>query len=189
MPFLFEESQRPKEMLQGERGIVPEFPDPGEFLYRRCNPTHIEGGHVLPIAVEQFNLSVLRSAFASNPDHARWDSRVAAKDGNAFVYPDWLVIKVSVAEASLSRVPENPDAQPHFLRPVHVPLADNYAHSELALFKGAASGKRIAKEGDAKGESKLAKKEFRATLADRASICLLANEGCLFVPDTDQRSA
>lgn len=174
-------------MLQGNRGTEPNFPDPGEFLYRRCDPAHVEGGRVLPIAVEQFNLSVLRSRFCSNPDHARWDSRVAAKDGRAFVYPDWLVIQFTVADASLTRVPENPAAQVHTMRPMHAPLPDNYAHTELGLFKGDPP-KRILKEGDARGESKLAKKQFRTILADQARIRLQSNEGCTFVPKHDCRT-
>jgi hypothetical protein len=173
-------------MLQGSRGLEPEFADPHELLYRRCDPAHIEAGHVLPIAVDQFNLSVLRSRFCSNPDHARWDSRVGAKDGQAFVYPDWLVIQFSVLDASLTRTPENPAAQVHTLRPVHAPLLDNYAHSELGLFKGDPP-RRLAKEGDAKGESKLAKKQFRTILADKATIRLQSNEGCSFVPKYDWR--
>lgn len=167
--------------------MEPDFPDPAELLYRRCDPAHVDGDQVLPIAVEQFNLSVLRSRFCSNPDHARWDSRVAAKDGQAFVYPDWLVIQFTVADASLTRVPENPAAQVHTLRPVHAPLSDNSAHSELGLFKGDPP-KRILKEGDAKGESKLAKKQFRTILADRARIRLQSNEGCSFVPKHDCRT-
>lgn len=174
-------------MLQGNREIEPDFPDPAELLYRRCDPAHIDGGRVLPIAVEQFNLSVLRSRFCSNPDHARWDSRVGAKDGRAFVYPDWLVIEFTVGDASLKRVPENPAAQVHTLRPVHAPLPDNYAHSELGLFKGDPP-KRILKEGDTKGESKLAKKQFRTIVADRARIRLQPNEGCSFVPKYECRA-
>ena len=175
-------------MLQGRRGIESEFPDPEELLYRRCDPDHLDGGRILPIAVEQFNLSVLRSRFCSDPDHARWDSRVAAKDGQAFVYPDWLVIQFTVGAASLTRPPENSAAQLHTLRPVHAPLSDNYAHSELGLFKGPDPGKRILKEGDTKGESKLAKRQFRTMLADRASIRLQANEGTSFVQTHDCRS-
>jgi hypothetical protein len=116
------------------------------------------------IAVEQFNLSVLRSRFCSDPDHARWDSRVATKSGEAYVYPDWLVIQFSIADASLTRTPENTAAQVHTLRAAHAPLSDNYAHSELWLFKGD-SPKRILKD----------------KLADRARIRLQSNEGCSFV--------
>lgn len=166
-------------MLQKDRSVEPAFPDPAELLYRRCDPSHIEAGRVLPIAVEQFNLSVLRSRFCSDPDHARWDSRVAARHDQALVYPDWLVVQFSVADASLKRVPSNPDAQVHTLRPVHAPYQDNYAHSELALLKGDPP-KRIDRERDAKGEGKLAKKEFRTILADRARISLRANEGSSF---------
>lgn len=182
MPFSFEEADRPTEMLQGDRAVVPEFRDQAELLYRRCDPNHLdEAGRVLPIAVEQFNLSVLRSGFASDPDHARWDSRVAAKDGDALVYPDWHVLEVSVNDASLERRPENPAAQPHYLRPVHAPIADNYAHSELGLFKGEGAAKRLEREGDAKGEeSKLAKRQFRAIVAERAKVRLKAGEGTSF---------
>lgn len=177
-------------MFQGYRRIEPDFPDPEELLYRRCDADHVERGRILPIAVKQFNLSVLRSRFCSDPDHARWDSRVAAKDGQAFVYPDWLVIQFRVRDASLTRTPENPAAQEHTLRPVHAPLADNYAHSELGLFKGATPGERILKEGDAKGkESKIAKKQFQTLLADRATIRLQTNEGSSFVEKHDCRSA
>ena len=169
-------------MLQGDRGIEPDFNDREELLYRRCNPSHVDGGRVLPIAVEQFNLSVLRSRFASDPDHARWDSRVAARNEQPRVYPDWLVIQFSVRDACLDRQPENPDAQPHSLRPVHAPLSDNYAHTEMSLFKGVSPGKRIEREGDVRGESKLAKRQFRTLLAERARIRLQANEGTSFYP-------
>jgi hypothetical protein len=187
VPFFFDESQRPREMFQGSRRDEPEFPDAAELLYRRCDPEHVEEGHILPIAVAQFNLSVLRSRFCSDPDHARWDSRVAAKNGKPFVYPDWHVIQISVGDSLLTRTPENPAAQPHTLRPVHAPLSDNYAHSELGLFKGTGAGQRILKEGDAKGEGKLAKKQFRTILAERAVICLHANEGSSFVERHDCR--
>src|SRR5262245_44177520 len=137
-------------MLQKDRVIHSDFSASDELLYRRCDPRHIDNDHVLPIAVEQFNLSVLRSKFAT-PDHARWDSRVSARDEEkVYVYPDWLVIQFTVKDASLDLPPSNPDAQPHSLRPVHAPLQDNYAHCELAFYKGSNLSKRLAREGDVK---------------------------------------
>jgi hypothetical protein len=176
-------------MYQRGRPFEAAFPDLNELLYRRCDPEHVESGRVLPVAVEQFNLSVLRSRFG-DPDHARWDSRVAAKDGIAYVYPDWHVIQFSVSDATVVITPTNPAAQIHSFRPVHDPLADNYAHTELGLFRGEGDGVRLQKSGDAKGAAaKLARAHFRTVVADRARICLHAYEGSSFQQRHDHRRA
>jgi hypothetical protein len=169
-------------MLAGNRNADQDFGDRAELFYRRCDPAHLdEAGRVFPVAVSQYNLSVLRSRYATNPDHARWDSRVDAANGNALVYPDWPVIQFTVNDATQQLQPENQQAQPHSLRPVHEPLADNYAHCELGLFRGA-EPMRLVADNDAKGaESKRAKREFRTRLAERATVRLKANEGSSYL--------
>ena len=174
-------------MLQGSRGLEPDFSDPQELLYRRCDPAHTEAGRVLPIAVEQFNLSVLRSQFCSNPDHARWDSRVGAKDGQAFVYPDWLVIEFSVADALLTRTPENATAQVHTLGPpmYHSPtttLILNYGYSKASRPRG------LPRKATPKGRASSPRSSSGRCSLTKRSIRLQSNEDCSFVPNYDWRS-
>src|SRR5262249_44281047 len=156
------------------------FADTSEVLFCRCDPKHLDGDKVIPSAVEQFDLSVLRARYCSDPDHARWDSRVDAGGKAPLVYPEFSVIQFSVLDASPQRIPENEAAQVHSMHPVHHPFSDNYAHCELGLFRGKNAEQRLKVDQAKNREAKLAKTQFRAHIADRARVRLRPQEGSSF---------
>jgi hypothetical protein len=121
-----------------------------------------------------FGLSVLRSADA-DPDDARWDSRIhcAAVGKEPKVYPEDYVIEFSVSAAT-SHSPE----VGHECRPEHAPLADNYAHSELRIYRHSpAPVKLMKREKDLNQDGKVRVAVFRARLSEAASIALKPFEG------------
>lgn len=181
MPILLDEAERPERMHQGDRG-EDYFGDQTELLFRRCPAEYIKESGVDEAAVKEHNLSVLRSHFAE-PDDARWDSRVWCEANGRVpqVYPEQYVIEIPVAAVPAQKEVRMADAAVYRFRTIHVPQRDNYAHSEIRIFKGE---KWVRRSGDLKSvEAKKARKYLQAVLAEAARVRLRPYEASRFEPD------
>lgn len=178
MPTLLDENLRP-ERMKSKASPIQDFSDEKEKFYRHCHPDFIlqseEGFEILEAAVQQFNLSVLRSHF-SEADDARWESAIACAPELAQVYNDFFVIEMPVPSAMQTAPPTDSNASSHSLRPSHQPYEDNYAHCELRLFRDDPE-KWFKKEGDVKPTGKAAKRLFREQLRQSARVALKPFEG------------
>ncbi len=124
---------------------------PDEWLYMRAAREHIDTGRLLPAAISFTEQSVNRSKYSE---------------------PEWVLIPryhhCGIGAFLVRDIPANlasPASVSYAFRPVHVPLEDNYAHSEVRTFRGGVyephSGKKV---------NQTVKAAFRAQLADRAII-------------------
>lgn len=134
-------------MLQGGRGVVPKFRT-GECLYIRCVKEDIEDGRLLPARIAYNNASNNRSKF-SKP----WDV--------IFDHLGHGIIRLRVSDIPVGLPIEQPNPKRpidiHDFRPVHVPLPENYAHSEIRVYRG---------DDQVRLSSEIVKKEFRAAISE-----------------------
>lgn len=159
---------------------VKEFSEPTEKLFRRCPADGIHEGTVHQSVFKHLcGLSVLRSADA-DPDDARWDSRIdcASRGKEPQVYPEQYVIEFPVSAATS---PITADTN-HESKPEHVPFADNYAHSEVQVYRHQPSPIKLMKSDSALNtEGKLRLAMLRTRLAEASTIALQPYEGSRYV--------
>ncbi len=114
--------ERPPEMFQRDRPVVDEF-DENELLYYRVTDDDFEDGELLMTAFRAVNQSVNRGSlgppeFLLFPVEAFGDHDV-----------------VSFEVAALPRGLQTDGGFEYGYRPQHVPLPDNYPHSEVQLHR------------------------------------------------------
>lgn len=117
---------RPFRMYQIRRSVVDVF-QPGELLYRRYRRGDVKNGMLLPSALgfpkkgNNTGPSVTRSSF-SRPEDARWSDKRRIVGAGVYQFP------ISCLPAR-SRCSDT--AREFTFFPKHVPLWNNYAHSEV----------------------------------------------------------
>lgn len=138
---------------------------PEELLYYRFKPESVIGTRLLPQHFRCENMSV------------NW-SRYAKPKDVIFDHPAQGIAQLRVGDLPADELPKNPPpgtdkknrAAPHTFRPSHVPLEDNYSHSELwAYVSGIRSTKSKLPES--------VKKELRTILSDIARIVKMPRDG------------
>ena len=146
---------RPNRMRRNGRGEDPAF-DPTEKLFRRYTRTHYING--------QF--SGTGFAFDSPPSVNR---QKYSEPGDVLFsetdeFAEWGVLSFKVADIPASFSPENPQ---YGFFPKHMPMEDNYAHSEVWSDKLPNTGAYV------KPSSQI-RKLFRAALAQRVVVEIAA---------------
>lgn len=140
-------------MLQGARGAKTGF----RFfhcLYHRCNSEAVSGDRLLPGGIRYDNTSVNWCKF-SKP----WD---VIFDAPGLGIAQFVVLALP---RDLPIVLLSEEAKRYSFYPRHVPLPNNYSHSEVSTFK----------EGEYMPKPKLpetVKKEFRQIMSDRSVVLL-----------------
>ena len=145
-------------MIQGNRGADQNFCW-YHLLYQRCTKEDVRGDQLVIARIKYDSASVNWCKY-SKPwdvifDHAGWGI-VQHMVGNL---PQGLPKETPVG----TRQKDMPKNQSY--RTVHVPLTNNYAHSELQAFHD--DGTRPARVGE------LIKKEYRALIAQHGVIILI----------------
>lgn len=143
---------RPLRLFQGTRGVDCSF-HWYHLLYQRCELEAIIGDRLNPNSIRYADPSVNWSKY-SKP----WDV--------IFEYPGRGIVQFMVGRLPRDipqEIPQGERSELHTCRPQHVPLPENYSHSEIWTYKPS---------GRIKGRSlgALAKKEFRQILSDRGVI-------------------
>jgi len=135
-----------------------------ERLYRRHRREHVQSGVILPSALQFPNKgdntgqSVNRSLF-SKPEDALWTDKERLNGWGVLQFP------VSCVPAELTC----PDTRRQFaFSPKHVPLARNYAHSELWCEETSAQGRQRVLP------TKLVRKEFKAIIQKHSRVIIQA---------------
>jgi hypothetical protein len=113
----------PPEMMTRGRAPVQEFPD-DEFLYRRFHPDNVDGGEIAIDAVELPDVSVNRARFGP-PEWLLLDEGCAG----------WGVLAFRVRDIPPRREVWHEGVVAYTLEPRHVPLHNNYPHSEVWVFR------------------------------------------------------
>jgi len=140
-------------MIQAGRGVDDQFL-PRHRLYRRCKRDEVIGDRLTGASVRYDNMSTNWSKY-SKP----WDV--------IFDFPNYGIAQLRVAD-----LPDNlPIEQPpgtqvlrHAFRPQHVPCPDNYAHTEIWVYRSDQRLKTVS--------ARTVKKEFRQIVSDRSFIIL-----------------
>jgi hypothetical protein len=138
-------------MIRGDRPVLPDF-DAVEVLYLRYFSDHFVDGQLSPAAIRFPKQSVNRGL------HSEPEDCLFSEQG---IYNGLGVVDFQIADvpAKVSQ-PQGP-AYIFFLR--HVPLPDNYAHSEIWSDQAPGSG-------DYREPSKTVKLEFRVRLCQRIGL-------------------
>jgi len=143
-------------MLQGKRKVDVGF-KPFHRLYYRCQINEVVGDRLLAASIPYSKTSVNWSKY-SFP----WDVLFNYNGYGIFSF----VVRSLPVELPKKQPPGQPAIPPHYFRPEHVPLPDNYAHSELWAYR---QNIRTATVGS------LVKKEFRAEMSDRGRLLRYPN--------------
>ncbi len=127
-------------------------------LFYRCQKEDIEGQRLLGPRIKSFDVSVNWSKYGTP-----WDV--------IFGFPNLGIAQILVRQIRVDLPTDRSTRQrepikPHEYNAVHMPEHDNYAHSEIAVFK---DGQRVTRTRDV-GER--AKKEFRQLISDKSFIVL-----------------
>lgn len=154
---------RPFRMYRRGRPIVDAF-QPDERLYRRHRREHVQSGVILPSALqfpkqgEKTGQSVNRSGF-SRPQDALWSENERLNGWGVFQFPASCL--------PIQLICSNTDRRFTFF-PRHVPLARNYAHSEVWCDEIPArrSGYMVP--------TKIVRKELRAIIQKHSTIIIEA---------------
>jgi hypothetical protein len=129
---------------------VPDF-DPEEQLFRRCRQEDVDEGRLSRSAIRFPDWSVNRSRFS--------------EPGDALL-PDWAgwgVAAFAVKDVPPSVASEGgPDVE---FKVEHVPLEENYAHSEVRAYK-------LGKHSRDLGVPKTVKSRFRQILSEKSRIVI-----------------
>src|SRR5436309_8641364 len=138
-------------MRRNGRGVDSSY-RPSDRLYRRCVKEDIEGDRLLAARIRYDDNSVNWSRY-SKP----WD---VIFDYQGQGIARWLVRELP------KRIPENlppgTKVELHDFMPSHVPLCDNYSHSEIWVYRNGIRIQRLS--------SSLAKKQFRTIMSDKSFI-------------------
>ena len=139
-------------MIQGDRGIDKDFLG-HHSLYHRCKLEDLAGDRMNPTRIRCDNASVNWSKY-SKP----WDV--------IFDYPGGGIVRFVVRDLP-SELPTEPPqgAKLRSFSPVHDPMPDNYAHSEIGTFT---EGTRVPNPN----LSKTVRKEFQNIMSNRGLILL-----------------
>jgi len=121
-------------MMTRGRPAVQGFTD-DEFLYRRFHPDHLDGNEIAIEAVELPDMSVNRSRFGP----PGW--LLLEED-----YEDWGVLAFRVRDIPPKREVWHEGVVAYALEPRHVPLRNNYPHSEIWILR---DGIRIVRKDGA----------------------------------------
>jgi hypothetical protein len=145
-------------MWQNGRPVDPHF-EPTEALYYRCTPGHVinDGQSLSPAGIKFPNTSVNRGKY-SEPE----DVLISPVDKPIPGIELMKIAVFSVQDVTFSITLPLPAKSCDF-KVEHVPLPDNYSHSEVRAYK---DGK--FEEKTSFGET--VKKEYRARLAKVARI-------------------
>jgi hypothetical protein len=111
----------PNEMKRNGRPRIKDF-DPGEYLYRRVKPEDWADGDVDIEAIELPDMSVNRSSLGP----PEW-LRLAEER-----FETWAVIGFKVGEIPTNLMHLGVDI--YTFAPQHIPLEDNYPHSEVRCY-------------------------------------------------------
>jgi hypothetical protein len=139
-------------MLRRGRGRIDNF-EPNEPLYRRCTKEHV-------IAIPGSGLGVRFPDFSVNRGGPNFGP---ASDVLLPSWPDHGVVEFSVSDIPSEITSDH--SPPYNFKPVHEPLEENYAHSEVRTFKGGLYDKNLR-------VSSMIKKQFRQILGERARIAI-----------------
>ena len=113
----------PPEMTTRGRSEDPHFAD-DEHLYRRFHPDQLDGGEIAIDAVELPDMSVNRSKYGP----PEW---VILDEG----FETWGVLAFRVRDIPPDREMWHQGVIAYTLTPRHMPLRNNYPHSEVWVFR------------------------------------------------------
>ena len=147
----FSSHPRPTRMLRNGRGVDNSFKG-WHSLYYRCTREDVKDGKLIGARVRLQNTSVNWSKY-SKP----WD---VIFDNQGFGISHWLVFRLP---SELPKVLPDKNAKVHAFAPSHVPLDDNYSHSEIWTFKDGQRSEKAAM-------SETVKKELRTMLGDHSLV-------------------
>lgn len=138
-------------MFRDGRGVDNRFV-PRHRLFYRCKKEDIEGDRLIASRISYQNKSVNWCKYSK-----AWDV--------IFDYPRQGIAQFMVRHLPKELPRERPDekAKTYTFAPSHVPVDENYSHSEIWTFK---AGERFPKGT----LPDIAKKEFRTILSDRSVI-------------------
>jgi len=140
-------------MLRNGRGVDNDF-RAHHWLYRRCVKEDVQGDQLLPARISYDDASVNWSKY-SWP----WDV--------IFDHPGQGVARWVVDDLPHD-LPENPppktNVEMHDFRPKHVPLDENYSHSEIQVYRSGQPLQRLS--------SNLVKKEYRTIMGERSLVLI-----------------
>ena len=156
----------PEYMKKGEKQPDQVF-SPDERLFRRVPPDFWDDGGINVDAIEFPDMSVTREKYGP-PSAARWDR------GNLV---DWGVIEFDVKDIP-SRIPFQ-GAVVYSMKPVHVPLKNNYPHSEVQIFESKWGQTDVSVRLEKKtmpGVPREARQEWRELLRRKCRISLRPGE-------------
>ena len=129
--------QRPHEMYTANRLKVPDF-DPAENLFVRVEPDQVINGEVKITAIRLPEQSVNRERF-SPP----WWVLIPSPEQPAEKFRDCSVFAIARSDVP-SKVEVSPGVDHVFeFRVAHVPVENNYAHSEIGVFRGGHQQRKI----------------------------------------------
>jgi hypothetical protein len=140
-------------MIQAGRGPDDQFL-PGHRLYRRCKKDEVIGDHLTGASIRIENMSTNWSRYSKS-----WDV--------IFDFPNYGIARLRVGDLPhnlpVAQPPGTPVA-PHAFRPQHVPLPENYSHTEIWVYKADERLRRVSAD--------TVKKEFRQIISDRSFVIL-----------------
>lgn len=139
---------RPERMIRGDRPVLPDF-DAAEVLYLRYFSDHFVHGQLSTAAIRFPKQSVNREL------HSEPGDCLFSEQG---IYNGLGVVGFQVTDVP-ARVPQ-PQGPAYIFFLKHVPLPDNYAHSEVWSDQEPGTG-------DYREPSKTVKLEFRVRLCQR----------------------
>lgn len=125
----------PEGMRTMGRPVIPDFP-PEERLYRRVRPEDWDDGHIALDAIELPDMSVNRSSLGP-----AWWARIVGETR----YEGWAVVGFQVGD-----IPEpmlHQGVETFSFKPAHVPLKNNYPHSEVRCYVGDGHGAPVHVDG------------------------------------------
>jgi hypothetical protein len=143
----------PARMVQAGRGADHGFL-PRHRLYRRCKSDEVIEDRLSPPSIKLENLSTNWSKYSKSFDVI-------------FDYPGYGIGRLFVRDLPGNLPVSHPPGTPimaHAFRPQHVPLPDNYAHSEIWVYRAGQRLNRVT--------SSVVKKEFRQIISDRSYVIL-----------------
>jgi hypothetical protein len=123
----------PPEMMTMGRPADQDFADT-ERLFRRFRPEDFDGGEIAPEAFELPDMSVSREKFGP----PQWLLLDEACEG-------WGVASFQVQDIPRDRAMVHVGVIAYILRPEHVPLRNNYPHSEIRIYR---NSERICRENN-----------------------------------------
>jgi hypothetical protein len=128
-------------------------------LYYRCQAEDVTGDRLLPLRVRSFDISVNWSKYGKP-----WDVIFGYANAGIALFLVSEIRRDLPSELPTSTARQQDQAKPRTFLPWHEPYDDNYAHSEIIVFRDGIRATKTSHIGEE------AKKEFRQIISDRSRV-------------------